>query len=291
MSFLSDGLVERLKDVTDAPDLSATSYEPLRRIGRGGMAVVWQARDRSLDRDVAVKVEAFADAGGRMEREARVLARLEHPGIPPVHDVGRLPDGRFWCAMQLIRGATFESVAASMDRFERLRVLLRVCDAIAYAHAHGIIHRDLKPSNIMLGAFGEVLVMDWGVAVVGEGMRAGTPGWMAPEQETGGAVDARTDVHGLGGLLRFALEVSSDPVPKPLRAIRDCALSPDPSLRYPSAEDFAADLRRFLDGRPVSAYRESVFERLGRLVSFYRVPILLVLTYLLLRVALLLVQP
>src|SRR5688572_20244642 len=131
------------------------------------MGTVYRARDRELGRDVALKVirlpEASPDVAARILREARTLAQLEHPGIVPVHDVGRLPDGRAFYAMKLVRGAPLDALPPT-PLVERLRIVERISEAVAFAHAHGVIHRDLKPQNVMVGPFGEVLVMDWGVA-------------------------------------------------------------------------------------------------------------------------------
>ena len=133
------------------------------------MGVVYSARDRELDRQVALKVlaTAVADAEStdRLRREARIIAGLEHPGIVPVHDVGSLPDGRVFYAMKLVSGQRLDAfLGGGRPLPEKLRVFLRVCEPVAFAHAHGVIHRDLKPENVMVGPFGEVLVMDWGVA-------------------------------------------------------------------------------------------------------------------------------
>ena len=103
----------------------------------------------------------------RLRTEAQVLARLEHPGLVPVHDIGSLPDGRLFYAMKLVRGRRLdEHVRDLPSRAARLRLLEKICEAVAFAHAHGVIHRDLKPQNVMVGPFGEVLVLDWGVAKV-----------------------------------------------------------------------------------------------------------------------------
>ena len=169
MTWLSDAAVRHLRSVADWPDTSGTRYEVIEPLGRGGMGTVYRARDLELGRDVALKVvstpEAADDVAERLRREARILARLEHPGIVPVHDAGVLPDGRAFYAMKLVRGRRLDAyVKPDMPLPERLRIFGRICEAVAFAHAHGVIHRDLKPSNIMVGAFGEVLVMDWGVA-------------------------------------------------------------------------------------------------------------------------------
>ena len=172
MRWLSDRTVAHLKHVAEWPDLVETKYGVLGEIGRGGMGTIYLAEDRVLGRRVALKVVSTGAsdpaAAARMLREARVIARLEHPGIVPVHDAGTLPDGRMFYAMKRVDGRRLDEVAldggASLP--DRLRVFQKVCEAVAFAHAHGVIHRDLKPENVMVGPFGEVLVMDWGVAKV-----------------------------------------------------------------------------------------------------------------------------
>ena len=146
----------------------------LRVIGRGGMGTVYVARDETLGREVAFKVSNAPASGSgldeRLRREARVLATLDHPGIAPVHDAGVLADGRLFYVMKLVRGVTLERHARGLETESlKLSVFERVADTVAFAHARGIVHRDLKPSNVMVGSFGEVLVLDWGVAkVLGE---------------------------------------------------------------------------------------------------------------------------
>jgi serine/threonine protein kinase len=318
MRWISDTALDRLLEAADLPDLAGTGYEIAGTIGRGGMGTVYLARDRELDREVALKVVEPGDLADRMLREARILARLEHPGIVPVHDVGTLPDGRVFYAMKRVRGHRLDEHAGGVDLSERLRVFARICEAVAFAHAHGVIHRDLKPENVMVGPFGEVLVMDWGVAKdltprpplpspplppgEGENKRKqegkkygtahgtvlGTPGYMAPEQERGEveAIDERTDVWALGALLSWLL-AGEEAVPRPLAAIRERAMAAVPGERYPRVEDLAADLSRFSAGLAVLAYRESLLERTARFGRRYRMPILLVLSYLLFRVLLL----
>jgi serine/threonine protein kinase len=250
VKFLSDTALERLRGAAEAPDLAGTRYRLLDRIARGGMGVVFTAEDENLQRRVALKVldvpGTDGDLANRLIREARVLAALEHPGIVPVHDVGTLADGRVFYTMKLVEGRRLdqyiESVASVPDR---LRIFLRICDAVAFAHARGVLHRDLKPANIMVGPFGEVLVMDWGLAkilrghvsegpreadpdatvfekpkqtniagdsteisvVTGHGTIMGTPGYMSPEQARGDVelLEARSDIYSLGALLRFLL--------------------------------------------------------------------------------------
>ena len=180
-AYLGDRVIEHLREVTDLPDLTGTKYELVRRLDRGGMGIVYLVRDTELDREVALKVMSWDDDGAtptpsaplaaRMIREAQHIARLEHPNIVPVHDVGRLADGRVYYAMKLVRGKRLDEwLRENPPRASALRLFLKVCDAVAFAHAQGVIHRDLKPQNVMVGAFGEALVMDWGLA---KALRAG----------------------------------------------------------------------------------------------------------------------
>jgi hypothetical protein len=209
-------------------------------IARGGMGEVFRATDTTLGREVAVKVLGNKYAPGsttarRFLDEARITGQLQHPGIPPVHDLGTLPDGRPFLAMKLIKGDTLADLLNG-GRANTLAVFEGICQAVGYAHAHGVIHRDLKPANVMVGAFGEVQVMDWGLAKVlasrdrhgaverdpdatadsdpteikslrnaetQAGALLGTPAFMAPEQAIGAVdqIDRRTDVFGLGGIL------------------------------------------------------------------------------------------
>jgi serine/threonine-protein kinase len=194
--------------------------------------------------------------------------------------------------MKLVRGRRLDAhLSSETTDAERLRILERLCDAVSFAHANGVIHRDLKPQNVMVGPFGEVLVMDWGVAKLAdlsEGRSiVGTPGFMAPEQARGDRADERSDVYALGAIMR--LLIGSAP-PKPLRAIARCAMATDPAQRYASVEALAADVARFRAALPVTAYREGIAGRIARLGRKYAVPIALVLAYLVMRVALLLVR-
>ena len=283
-TWLADSTIAHLRDVADWPDLGER-YEVKARIGRGGMATVYAAFDRSLARDVAVKVL------DRAMGEARILARLEHPGIVPVHDAGTLADGRVFYVMKLVRGQRLsDAVLPDMSASRRLELFLRVCDAASFAHAQGIIHGDLKPENIMLGSFGEVLVMDWGVAAIlnrpiESPVIAGTPGFMSPEQLAGTSpVDARADVYALGALL---LSMMDAPLPRPLAAIAERAKASRADHRYPSVAALAKEIERYRDGEPVEAYHENVFERAARFYHKYRLPILLVLAYMIMRIVLL----
>jgi len=249
MRHVSDKALTRLRDGAGLPDLSGTRYRLLGQIARGGMGVVYAAEDETLQRRVALKVLEVPGSDGelasRLMREARVLALLEHPGIVPVHDVGTLADGRVFYTMKFVEGQRLdrylEGVASIPDR---LRIFLRVCDSVGFAHARSVLHRDIKPANVMVGSFGEVLVMDWGLAkivtgaaggalpdaeatilestkpiaaendatqvsaITGHGTVLGTPGYMSPEQARGEveSLDGRSDIFSLGVLLRFLLK-------------------------------------------------------------------------------------
>lgn len=254
MNWLSDKLVTHLRAVSDWPDLSGTKYRLLEKFAAGGMDTIYLAEDTQLQRRVALKVlhlpEAVSDLSARMTREARVIAQLEHPSIVPVHDVGELPDGRVFYVMKFVQGSRLDQYAQETHALpDLLRIFQKICEAVAFAHTKGVLHRDLKPENIMVGAFGEVLVMDWGLAkIVGEGgeqkagsreLRTegqekdsvngkiaasaahetlhgtvlGTPAYMAPEQKRGeiDQIDQRTDVYALGAILSFLLHGSSQP--------------------------------------------------------------------------------
>ena len=277
---MNDRQLSHLLAVTDRPDLIGTPYVIHEEIGRGGMGVVYSAEDTRLGRQVALKVTTGND------QEARVIAALEHPGIVPVHDAGTLPDGRLYYVMKLVRGEPLDQFAQRQASVAgRIALFLKVCDAIEYAHSRGVIHRDLKPANIMAGAFGEVVILDWGVAktVSGDaGDVAGTPRYMAPEQSHGVA-DPRSDIYSLGAVLEAILP---DDCPRPLHAIILKAKSPKPEDRYPSASELAADLNRYLDGSAVTAYRESVLERLTRFARRNRTLLLLAGAFTMMRLVL-----
>jgi eukaryotic-like serine/threonine-protein kinase len=299
-SALSDRVVEHLAGLGDLAPLAEWRYLHRDEIGRGGMGVVYRAFDQELGRDVAVKVLNAPTQSGmaaRLLREARIIARLEHPGVVPIYDVGHTPDGLVAYVMKLVRGERLDArIARGLPPGEAHRIFERLCETIAFAHAHGVVHRDLTPQNIMLGSFGEVLVLDWGIAKANDDVSAGaapdaaimgTPGYMAPEQASGasGAADARTDVYGLGGILSAMLAAD---VSRPLAAVIATACADRAEARYASAEDLAADVRRVAAGHPVTVYRESLLERGGRIAGRNRAAITLVLVYLVLRMMLLL---
>jgi eukaryotic-like serine/threonine-protein kinase len=322
---LSDAAVGRLRSAAAWPQFESTRYAVVEEIGRGGMGTVYRATDALLGRDVAVKVpNAFGDSviARRLKVEAGVLAHLEHPGIVPIHDAGRLADGRLFYVMKLVRGRTLRAhLQDPIDLSERLGIFERICDPVAFAHARGFVHRDLKPDNIMLGTFGEVLVMDWGAALLtwrpasehgvgGDpppaggrdteaGTAVGTRGFMAPEQAGAGGpgVDARADVYGLGAVLFLLLTGETPPdrdaaerlasrrdVPVPLRAICARAMAREPGDRYPDVPSLAHDVRRYRAGLAVDAHPETPIERVMRFGRTYRTAIVLVLAYLVMRV-------
>src|ERR1700732_4603195 len=323
MKSLSNRVVARLQADMQLPDLSGTRYRLLRYVACGGMGSVWLAEDTVLKRRVALKVLDLAvpadDFDVRLLREARILAVLEHPGIVPVHDAGTLADGRAFCCMKYVEGQTLAQHIATLNLPERLRLLERIAEPLDFAHARGFIHRDLKPDNVMIGAFGEVLVMDWGLAkvrvtspaagetetatavqltqnslrVTGQGSVLGTQGYMSPEQARGDIeVDHRTDIFSLGAILTFMLTGSvpgelpaaSGSVPRPLRAICQKAMAADPNARYQSARGMTADITHYLNGEPVSAYPEGLLERSGRVFTRHRTAVVLVAVYLIMRV-------
>lgn len=194
-------------------------YELLKVLGEGGMGVVYTARQTSIDRDVAVKMLKADTASNEKQRqkfvaEAVVTGDLDHPNIVPIYDVGRNDQGFLFYSMKRVEGTPWSDAIAEKSLVENLEILMKVADAIAFAHARGVVHRDLKPENIMLGSFGEVLVMDWGLALLLPAFRkrgtladttsmGGTPAYMAPEMATGplDKISIASDVYLLGAIL------------------------------------------------------------------------------------------
>jgi eukaryotic-like serine/threonine-protein kinase len=227
-------------DTPEPPELEPDSpipiddperYEAICEHARGGLGRVVRAVDRRLGRTVAVKEllrhDKSASDETRFLREASITARLEHPGIVPVHEAGRWPNGDPYYVMKLVEGRTLKELIAGRstlrDRMHLLPHVIAVADAVGYAHSQGVIHRDLKPSNIIVGEFGETIVVDWGLArdrkaelpepdpemiaasaagpTTISGKVVGTPGYMAPEQARGELVDERADVYAIGAML------------------------------------------------------------------------------------------
>jgi eukaryotic-like serine/threonine-protein kinase len=207
------------------------NYRITGELARGGMGVVYAAKDLTLKREVAIKTLLPGADATRFVTESEITARLPHPGIPPVHALGWLDDGTPYLVMKLIRGRTLAELlkerASPADDVSRFTAVFeQIAQAVGFAHEQGIIHRDLKPLNVMVGAFGEVQVMDWGLAKdlrvrhevqpssstsadglahTSAGAIMGTPGYMAPEQARGEPVDSRADVFALGAILAAIL--------------------------------------------------------------------------------------
>jgi len=262
-------------------------YELLGLLGQGGMGVVYRARQTGIGRSIALKMLHPRLSEQEAQRakflaEAEVIGALEHPNIVPIYDLGAHEDGKLFYAMRHIQGTPWSDVIDHRSELENLETLLRVSDAVAFAHAHRIIHRDLKPDNVMLGQFGEVLVLDWGLALRmsqdGQALSddvAGTPTYMSPEMALGQMedIDPRTDVYLLGGLLyRFvtgktphngetvvaclmnAAQNKIEPSDRKdtLVEIALKAMATKPDDRYPSVKEFQQALRDY------QAYHESI---------------------------------
>jgi WD40 repeat protein/serine/threonine protein kinase len=219
-------------DVSPLP----ADFELLEQLDKGGMGVVYKARQTSIDRTIVIKMLKSEKARSRSARakflaEAVVTGDLEHPNIVPVYDLGAGDDGKLFYAMKQVQGVAWNKVIRERSRPENLETLMRVADATAYAHSKGVIHRDLKPENVMLGDYGEVLVMDWGLALsVAPGGRAqdlvaaggvgGTPAYMAPEMARGaiGLIGFASDVYLLGAIL---FEIVTGKPPHPGKTVQD----------------------------------------------------------------------
>ncbi|MCK6547837.1 serine/threonine-protein kinase [Myxococcota bacterium] len=280
--------VSSAEDPSEPPRARASTGRPRYSIGgelgRGGMGRVHAAFDPLLGREVALK-QARDDAPAaeaRLLAEARITARLDHPGIVQVLDAGHDASGRPYYAMRVVRGQSLADVVASAapgrERLTLLRPLLAAIEAVAHAHARGIVHRDLSPTNVRIDAHGVVLVMDWGLAASVEdaargGTTCGTAGYRAPELERGLASGPAADVFSLGALVHFALTGRPPStialpgwVPAELRSIVARALATDAAARYPDASALEDDVAAFLDGRPVSAHVDRLRDKLARRV-------------------------
>ena len=289
-------------------------YQIIGEHGRGGLGRVSRAHDRDLGRDIAIK--ELLSRGNlhevRFLREALITARLEHPGIVPVHEAGRWPDGTPFYAMKLVSGRPLRDLIAERStvatRIGLLHHVIAVADAMAYAHGRNVIHRDLKPANIIVGEFGETIVIDWGLAkdltqpdepssggapsrgptpdgLTATGSVLGTPAYMAPEQARGEHVDQRADVFAIGAMLWELCSLERVP-PTDLRArhrmlrrsgidrdlaiIIDKALDSDPQRRYANAATLAADLKAFKSGARIAARSYSLPALLGHWTRQHR---------------------
>ncbi len=224
-----------ITSAADAPD-----YELLDVIGEGGMGVVYAARQSSIARTVAIKMlkgdeEHTLDQREKFISEAVVTGELDHPNIVPIYDLGTNDSGALFYSMKRVRGTPWDDVIKQRSLDENLNILLRVADAIAFAHANGVLHRDLKPENVMLGDFGEVLVMDWGLARISDefpsadsvsqsDVMGGTPAYMAPEMATGPIEEITTasDTYLLGAIL---FEIITGRPPHSGRTVMACLLA------------------------------------------------------------------
>ncbi|MBJ6982320.1 serine/threonine-protein kinase [Luteimonas sp. MC1572] len=319
-------VAHRLEQLTNAHVRPRASLDPLRgdlagcrlgswtlesELGRGGMAVVYRAsRDDGMARQhAAIKILTLAALGAtgreRFQREAAILARLNHPNITPLTDSGSAADGTCWLAMPLVEGERIDRwcEAHSPDARATVRLYLQVCDAVAYAHRNLVIHRDLKPSNVLVEAGGHVRLLDFGIGQFTDSTdeatqtmwRAMTPGYAAPEQMDGAPPSTAIDVYGLGALLHRLLTgrtpqaaTGAGTTTRPSQLVRDSrdachrhyvplkndldrvllkALAEQPGARYPSAESFADDLRRWLDGMPVLAQAPGLGYRVRKFVA------------------------
>jgi len=301
-------------------------YDIKEEIARGGIGRILRAHDLRLDREVALKELHRNDPSivERFLREIRITAHLQHPNIIPLHEAGRWPNGQPFYAMKLVEGKTFGRALSEapglVGRLLLLPVLVDVAEALAYAHGQGIMHRDLKPANVLVGPFGETVVIDWGLAKhVDEpeerlaavpvasgyettlGVVVGTPAYMPPEQATGRPVDRRADVYALGSML-YHLVAGQSPyadagedvltrvrdtapaslsrlvpdAPRDLVAIAHKSMARDPDGRYPTARELAEELRSYLTGGLVGAYRYTLFELVERFYERRRAIVLTV---------------
>ncbi len=291
--------LERLLASDSPTERRIGPYRLLGELGRGGMGVVHRAeRD---GREVAIKILPLAPLMGarmmtRFEREAAALARLSHPNIVRVHDSG-VHEGVPYLVMDLIEGRPLSQIAASLGERDSVALLRTLAETVHVAHTQGVLHRDIKPQNILVRADGSPVLLDFGLSVFDEassltmtGDVLGTPRYMAPEQLTGGTIDARTDVHALGLILyelvtgqpahdpgtreaafdsvrqgRIASPRTHRPqITRSLEAVILTTLARDPAGRYPDAAALAADLARCERGEPTWAKPASAATRIAQ---------------------------
>lgn len=273
-----------LKPGAVSVDGDEPEYELIKVLGEGGMGVVYDARQTSIDRNVAVKMLKAATASNEKQRakflaEAVVTGDLDHPNIVPIYDVGANAQGALFYSMKKVQGTPWLKVIQKKTVVENIDILMRVGDAVGFAHARGIVHRDLKPENIMLGEFGEVLVMDWGLAQASKSFRksrsitetstmGGTPAYMAPEMATGPIekITPASDVYLLGAMLYEIITGSPPHVAKnamkclmaaarneiaptdktgELVDIARKAMATNPADRYQDVKSFQSAIREF----------------------------------------------
>jgi WD40 repeat protein len=259
-------------------------------IGRGGMGEIRSVHDGRLGRTIALKVPVDRNPGAARQllAEATLTARLAHPGIVAIHDAGCTADGRPYYTMPIVHGHSLAEAIAGASASERLKLVrhfLDACDAIAYAHSQGVLHRDIKPSNILVGRFGETVVVDWGLAgPVGVAARSivGTPQYMPPEQARGEPLDPSADVYALGITLREILTGAprgqpDSSTPPELLAIVERATRASPTARYADGRELAQDVSAWFEGRRVLAHRYRLRELLARVWAAHRVSLTIAL--------------
>lgn len=250
-----------------------------REIGHGAQGAVQVVWDAQLERDVAMKVLRPGMSSARFVREARVLSRLDHPALPTLYELGRSSAGLLYFTMRYIQGRPISEAARHLPLREVIDLFMRICEVITYAHSRGVIHRDLKPEHLVVGEYGRVAVLDWGLArvldlpdpetpaaptnipggVTAVGLALGTPGFRAPEQERGEPAGPAADIYALGRVLLLLLP---DPAVAPLRSVALKATAQCPDQRYEHVAALVEELRRWRDHGLVQAHRYSLPERL-----------------------------
>ena len=237
-----------------APASTIGHFKIVRELGAGGMGIVFEAHDHELDRRVAIKVvrdfQAGSAAGRRLVEEAQAMARLAHPNVVAVHEVGTIADQVF-VVMELVPGDTLATwLATARPWRDIVRVFAEAADGLIAAHEAGLVHGDFKPNNVLIDETGRVRVADFGLARADDRERrplatgsrpAGTPGYMAPEQLAGEPIDGRADQYSFAVALRQALQDRG--APRGIRRAVDRALSPAPTGRFPTMRDLVAELR------------------------------------------------
>ncbi len=304
VNLLARQSVRQRLQLEDGP---SRRYEKLGRLGEGSTAVVYAVRDNNCDREIAVKIpkqEAFAEEPRQLQRflaEAGIAARLQHPNIIPIYDLDVDDTGQVYLAMRKVEGTTLrDDLAAAQKRggyppgdplTDLVRIFLKICDALSFAHSRGLVHQDVKPENIALGQYGEVFVIDWGASATCSDEMALTPAYMSPQQARAQSPTPSDDIYCLGAtlfhclLLRLPTDAPTleelvrkkregavdlptaaerKRAPAALLDVALKAMAPQPEDRYQTIAALAEDLRQYQAGLAVSAHHDTLLEFLAR---------------------------
>lgn len=295
--FLENSLMDNLQ-VTEGRYLNLT------KIASGGMKHIHTCIDSHTDREIVLLSPKENSPKELFVREAFINAYLQHPNISPVYDIGLQPDGIPYFTTKLIKGISFKELPAGNGYFEIIDILIKICEAVSYAHSRSLVHQDLKPENIMIDSFGELIIIDWGLAEIDDSLISGessildkelqklkhysipeeykslrgTPGFIAPERYRGARANVQNDIFSIGALLSSKVSEENREIPLSIKAICDKATHEDSRERYQSVDELLKDLQNFRHGYATTAESASLLRSLALLYRRNRKFCLLILT-------------